>query len=96
MNAEMTVALQCELNLLHNQEMIAIQQMLLLALRNGFSVGELTKFAGHYQTNAAVVENRNGNYYVNYATGDGYFSRSFGYDYQCAQNFADTFDTWWY
>lgn len=96
MNTEITADLQCELGLLHNQSMVAIQQMLILALRNGFSVWELIKFAGYYQTNAAVLENRNGSYYVNYATGEGYFTRGFDNDYQGAQKFADMFDTWWY
>lgn len=95
MNTEMTPTLQCELSLLNNIETVAVQQMLLLALRNGFSIEELIKFARHYQTNAAVVENRNGNYYVNYATGDGYFSRCFDYDHPGAQKFANMFDTWW-
>ncbi|EDT2963662.1 hypothetical protein EL09_15425 [Salmonella enterica subsp. enterica] len=93
---EITEDLQCELNLLHNQETIAVQQMLLLALRNGFIIDDLSRLAGHYHTSAAVVENHNGHYRVHSVTGAGYSTHRFHSDYQSAQDFADTFDTWWY
>ncbi|EBX8629383.1 hypothetical protein U1K26_000893 [Salmonella enterica] len=88
--------LQAQINLLHNAEMQAVQTMLLTALQHGFQLEELIKLTEKYKTSAALMEYRNGNCIVNYATPDGYFTRNFGINYQQASDFVEEFDTWWY
>ncbi|EBZ5774466.1 hypothetical protein FZU01_20825 [Salmonella enterica subsp. enterica] len=88
--------LQAQINLLHNAETQAVQTMLLTALQHGFQLEELIKLTEKYKTSAALMEYRNGNCIVNYATPDGYFTRNFGINYQQASDFVEEFDTWWY
>ncbi|EMS8291057.1 hypothetical protein DQD89_20690 [Salmonella enterica subsp. enterica] len=90
------IAIQAQINLMHNAEMQAVQSMLLTALQFGFQLGELIKLTQKYQTSAALMECRNGDCIVNYATPDGYFTRNFGVNYQQANDFVEEFDTWWY
>ncbi|APV90401.1 hypothetical protein [Salmonella enterica] len=87
---------QAQLNFLRNAEMQAVQSMLLTALQHGFQLNELIILAQKYDTSAALMEYRNGECFVNYATSDGYFTRNFGIHYQQANDFAEQFDTWWY
>lgn len=91
---EFTDAISLELNDLHHQETLATQTMLLTALHNGFYLGDLIKLATKYQTCAAQLEIRNNNYCVNYATGDGFFTRHFHADKNSALEFTQSFDTW--
>ncbi|MCX8967309.1 hypothetical protein EHW66_20735 [Erwinia psidii] len=88
--------LQVQFNLLHQAETQAVQSMLLTALQHGFQLDELIKLTQKYQTSAALMECRNNDCIVNYATPDGYFTRHFGTDYQQASDFVEKFDTWWY
>jgi hypothetical protein len=90
------IVLQAQINILHNAEMQAVQNMLTTALQHGFQLNELSLLAKKYATNAAVMEFRNGDCVVNYADGEGYFSRNFGLRYQDAAEFVELFDTWWY
>ncbi|EBM5747164.1 hypothetical protein D1298_08020 [Salmonella enterica] len=87
---------QAQLNFLRNAEMQAVQSMLLTALQHGFQLDELITLAQKYETSAALMEYRNGDCLVSYATPDGYFTRNFGIHYQQANDFAEQFDTWWY
>ncbi|EAN4681526.1 TPA: hypothetical protein H2W70_004162 [Salmonella enterica] len=88
--------LQAQINLLRNAETQAVQTMLLTALQHGFQLEELIKLTEKYKTNAALMECRNGDCIVNYATPNGYFTRNFGVNYQQANDFVEEFDTWWY
>lgn len=88
--------LQAQMNLLHNAETQAVQTMLLTALQHGFQLEDLIKLTEKYKTSAALMEYRNGDCIVNYATEKGYFTRNFGVNYQQASNFVEEFDTWWY
>lgn len=87
---------QAQLNILRNAEMQAVQSMLLTALQHGFQLDELITLAQKYQTSVALMEYRNGDCFVSYATSDGYFTHNFGVHYQQANDFAEQFDTWWY
>lgn len=88
--------LQAELSFLHNAEKQAVQGMLMTALQYGFQLRELMQLAEKYRTSVAVMECRNGECIVNYATAEGYFSRNFGIRYQDAVNFAEQCDNWLY
>ncbi|EBL8291872.1 hypothetical protein DLP14_14565 [Salmonella enterica] len=90
------IAIQAQINFLRNAEKQAVQGMLLTAMQHGFQLAELTLLAKKYQTSAALMEYRNGDCIVNYATPDGYFTRNFGVHYQQACDFVEEFDTWWY
>ncbi|EAN9728305.1 hypothetical protein FKH18_23980 [Salmonella enterica] len=90
------ITIQAHLNFLHNAEKQAVQGMLLTAIQHGFQLNELILLAKKYNASIAVMEYRNGDCIVNYATADGYFTRNFGIHYQDAADFAEQFDTWWY
>ncbi|MDN8600293.1 hypothetical protein Q0A17_12860 [Citrobacter sp. S2-9] len=92
------MTLQAQINFLHNTEKQAVQSMLTTAIQYGFQLDELVRLADKYQTSAAIMEisSQNGDCIVNYANGEGYFTRRFGIHYQDAANFVEQFDTWWY
>lgn len=88
----MSEPLQAELAHISVQEKAAVGQMLLLALQHGFYFADLPRLAEKYHTSAAVIlPLRNNDYCVNYATGDGFFSRRFNSDTQ-AREFTAAFN----
>ncbi|MGL4724541.1 MAG: hypothetical protein ACRCWW_08585 [Scandinavium sp.] len=88
--------IQLQLSFLHNAEKQAVQGMLLTALEHGFQLNDLLLLASVYNASAAMLEYRNGECVVNYATAEGYDRRNFGLHYQDAFDFAEGFGTWWY